>query len=645
VAQLSPYPFGALVTRMFREYETRQRIFDLPAASFVLGDRAHDYTVGFHGRVAATPFGPAAGPHSQLAQNIVLSWLAGGRIIELKTVQANDRITIARPCIDARTVAFNVEWSQELTLEQSVEEYVKASMLIQMLAASGQLAMEPGFDRFVFDISIGYDLAGITSDRVLAFMRTMRHATAMIDRLRGEVPVEWRHLADLPLDSCIADSVTLSTFHGCPASEIERILEFLLRDLAVSAIVKLNPTLLGYEQTDRLLHDVLGYSDIRLSRDGFDADLTWDRMCGLVDRVARVADKAGRAFGVKLTNTLIVENDGDFLPASEPKKYLSGAPLHVIAMHLVRRFRREFGSRLPVSFSGGIDRVNFPDAVALGLTPITVCTDFLRPGGYARGRGYFHELAMRMDAVGARTIGEFISRAYGHESPVGDDVVVANTDVYVDGLAAQGRYTREGNSRPPRKIGHDLDLLDCLTCDKCVPVCPNDANFTFAVPPGEVRRETVWRERAKWRSRLDGVLMVTRPHQIGNFADLCNECGNCDVFCPEDGGPQHVKPRFFGSADAWRAAAPLDGFFLGASPVGHVMMGRIAGVEYAATFHDESVCYVGRTFAIEFDEDDPASTVRGEAKGKVDLTAFHLMNALRKAVLAVPGSNYVNCLP
>ena len=75
------------------------------------------------------------------------------------------------------------------------------------------------------------------------------------------------------------------------------------------------------------------------------------------------------------------------------------------------------------------------------------------------------------------------------------------------------------------------------------------------------------------------------------------------------------------------------------------MMGRIAGVEYATTFHDGCVCYVGRNFAIEFTEEDPVSTVRGDAKGRVDLTAFHLMNALRKAVLAVPGGNFVNCLP
>jgi putative selenate reductase len=245
---------------------------------------------------------------------------------------------------------------------------------------------------------------------------------------------------------------------------------------------------------------------------------------------------------VKLTNTLVVENEGDFLPSTEPAKYMSGAPLHVVAMHVLQRFRHEFGTEVPVSFSGGIDRINFPDAVALGLVPVTVCTDLLKPGGYARGQGYFRALARRMDAVGARTIAEFQPND-----------ILKQTGAYVAGLAGQARYRRDYNDRPPRKVHSDLQLLDCLSCDKCIPACPNDANFTFVLADREA------------------------PHQIGNFADLCNDCGNCDVFCPEDGGPHRVKPRFFASGD--------------------VLLDRL--------------------------DDD-------------------LMNEIRAAVLATPGTNYVN---
>ena len=39
------------------------------------------------GKSIKNPVGPAAGPNTQLAQNIVASYVAGARCIELKTVQ------------------------------------------------------------------------------------------------------------------------------------------------------------------------------------------------------------------------------------------------------------------------------------------------------------------------------------------------------------------------------------------------------------------------------------------------------------------------------------------------------------------------------------------------------------------------------
>jgi putative selenate reductase len=29
------------------------------------------------------------------------------------------------------------------------------------------------------------------------------------------------------------------------------------------------------------------------------------------------------------------------------------------------------------------------------------------------------------------------------------------------------------------------------------------------------------------------------------LAELCNECGNCMVFCPENGDPAQVKPKLY----------------------------------------------------------------------------------------------------
>src|ERR1035438_8929922 len=124
MAELKPIPFARLVQRAFLEFEREGKIFDLPASNFFRGLPGLDLSVSVHGHRASTPLGPAAGPHGQLAQNIVLAWLGGSRIIELKTVQVLDELKIPRPCIDATNVGYNVEWSQELKLEQSLREYV-----------------------------------------------------------------------------------------------------------------------------------------------------------------------------------------------------------------------------------------------------------------------------------------------------------------------------------------------------------------------------------------------------------------------------------------------------------------------------------------------------------------------------------------
>jgi putative selenate reductase len=676
MAELAPYPFDRLVTRMFAELDQRRAIFDLPERKFMLGPANRDLSVRFHGKVASTPLGPAAGPQSQLAQNIVLSFLGGGRIFELKTVQIQDRLTIARPCIDMRTVGYNVEWSQELTLEQSLEEYVKAAMLIEMLVASGKLSIAPESARVIFDMSVGYDLAGIRSERVGAFMRGLMDAGAVVEKLRRQIPDAHADLRVLPFPTRLSSTLTLSTFHGCPPDEIERITSYLLEEVGLDCVVKLNPTLLGKEETRRVLNDVLGYAD-RVPDSAFEADARYEQAVQFVDRLDLRAKRLGRSLGIKLTNTLVVENPGDFLPKSEALRYLSGPPLHALAMDLVRRFRATFGDRIPISFSGGIDRTNFADAVSLGLVPVTVCSDLLRTNGYARMQTYFENLGRRMNEVGARAIGEWVLLGQGQAAHALDqlegqagarvaacrqalearaDLAAAagpelfarwlgaakllNTERYVEGLLADPRYARAANTKSPPKRGTHLVLFDCLTCDKCIPVCPNDANFTYVLPRIEipiVKLRSLGRDG--WAHEVAGLLRFEKKHQLANFADFCNDCGNCDVFCPEDGGPYLAKPRFFGSREHWAAAKKLDGFFVDRR--GEAIDGRFGGKEYHLRTDGACVVFHGEGFDLSFSESDPESTVSGTAEAEVDLTYFHILNWLRKAV-AGDAVNYVN---
>ena len=128
---MRPIPFGELLTRIMGEFRNHDSIFSIDKAQFYKDDRKK--TVNVFSQSCTTPMGPAAGPHTQLSQNIVASYLVGARFIELKTVQIMDHLEIAKPCIDARDEGYNVEWSTEYTLEKAYDEYLKAWIVLHMI--------------------------------------------------------------------------------------------------------------------------------------------------------------------------------------------------------------------------------------------------------------------------------------------------------------------------------------------------------------------------------------------------------------------------------------------------------------------------------------------------------------------------------
>ncbi len=187
-------------------------------------------------------------------------------------------------------------------------------------------------------------------------------------------------------------------------------------------------------------------------------------------------------------------------------------------------------------------------------------------------------------------------------------------------------------------------LFDCLTCDKCIPICPNDANFSFVIPIGTVLIGKLVPGEAGWTVDVIGALsFFTRARQIGTFADVCNECGHCDVLCPEDGGPYLVKPLFFGSLEAWKAAPHRDGFALEQGPDGITVHGRFGGrtVNHAARRRRGSI--QRRTASTSRSEPkDVAATVKGTADGPVDLTWLHIMDQIATAGHRATGSQLMS---
>ncbi|HXD41869.1 MAG TPA: hypothetical protein VN649_14985, partial [Ramlibacter sp.] len=377
--------------------------------------------------------------------------------------------------------------------------------------------------------------------------------------------------------------------------------------------------------------------------------------------------------------TLLVENHRAVFPASESQMYMSGVPLHVLAMVLVGRFRAEFGDRFPVSFSAGIDEGNFADAVAIGLKPVTVCSDLLKAGGYGRAFRYLAALEARMNKAGAHSIDEFIIAAHGHgraalnalgltreraalcrsalegqqdlAAAAGADFpawvsacLLLNTQTYVDRLLEDPRYRSAQQAPAPRKSGSPLALFDCtIACNKCLPVCPNDANFAYVIPPGSYPVERLVPTPAGWRSEAAGTLVFERHRQLGNFADACNECGNCDVFCPQDGGPYLAKSRFFGSAATWKETPDRDGFAFTLDGDTLTMLGRFNGEEVLLERSPgRKLRYAGRDFDIRLDLDDPAGSVEGRAKGPVDLRWLRTMDLIRCAVAGPQANNFIS---
>jgi len=619
---------------MQNELRATGSIFDLPIRKWHIPDGTLDLSAFHFSRRAGTPVGPAAGPHTQLAQNIVLAWLAGSRIIELKTVQINDSLDIPRPCIHVPNIGYNVEWSQELRVADSLAEYAKAAYLIEILKGTrgfGVFPSDAGFET-VFDISVGYDLEGIRSGKVVGFIRSLQHSVGLFEELRGQLTGDLRGFGDIELPSGISDCVTLSTFHGCPADQIESIARFLLKDLGLHLILKLNPTLLGFEEVRHLLHDRLGYTHLELRPEAFDLDLQYDDGLEILRRLRGMAEGLGSMVGAKFTNTLVVKNDPAIFPThADPYMYVSGPPLHVISMTLMQRFREELGFEFPVSFSAGIDAKNFPAAVACGMVPVTTCTDLLRQGGFGRLPGYLRALGREMERFGVRAREAYVLAAGGNGGKAveealasfeggaeawqrhgdrlgsmagdkpdslpaalrtlasaaaidGDALVLAATRVagrlngrdIVPALADERRYHAAQNAKPPRRIESVLGLYDCINCDLCVPACPNGAIFIYDTMPVTATTEQLspGPDGDLVRAEGEGFALGT-DHQLGVFEGACNECSNCEVYCPEEGAPFRVKERVFSARERFEASG-ADGFFRD----GDLLLARLGGREH-----------------------------------------------------------------
>ncbi len=463
-----PVSITHLFRQLKREWETRRTMLGLPETVFFRPSAADGFRSRRYGRLLETPLGVAAGPHTQMTQNLVAAWLCGARYLELKTVQTLDTIEVTKPCIDAEDEGYNCEWSQELTLPQSEEEYCKGWVLIHALkrflgheGADGELGC-------LFNISVGYNMEGILKPNVQHFLDAMTQPNPRVRELCAELAplLPGVELGDVP--DVITDHITISTMHGCPPDEIESIAAYFIAERRLHTAVKCNPTLLGPVALRTILNDVLGF-EVEVPDEAFAHDLKWEDAIGLLARLREHAASAGVAFGVKLTNTLESCNLRHVLPAKEAMHYMSGRALHPVSLELAHRLSEQFGGALDISFCAGVDADNVADVLACGLTPVTVCTDLLKPGGYARLAQYLENVSAAFAARG------FALPETGRvEGPGGDRAALFGE---LQALAARTirDEARRKAARPWESIKgkRALGPFDCVKAP-CVESCPTN---------------------------------------------------------------------------------------------------------------------------------------------------------------------------
>ena len=464
----SPIPITTLYKLIDSEYSTRNEIFGIPEKLFFNPENHKGISMEIFGQSLNTPLGVAAGPHTQMAQNIISAWLCGASYIELKTVQTLDELEISKPCIDMQDEGYNCEWSQELLIRESFEEYLKAWILIHLL--QHKLGLDKLKRRgFVFNMSVGYNFEGIQNENVQWFLKNMLDSGVAKHAMLLELLPLYPELANIEIPDCISNNITLSTMHGCPPDEIEKIGHYLLKEKKLHTLVKLNPTLLGKDELRDLLNNKLNFKN-NIPDIAFEHDLKYADALGIIKRLQETANAEGLFFGVKLTNTLESTNHKNVLPANEQMMYMSGRALHPISVNVVRKLQNEFNGKLNVSFSAGADCFNINDLIESGLKPVTVCSDILKPGGYGRLAQYIDSLSDKKSAVNLTPLAKL--NAYADE-------VVLNED-----------YQRDPFVSRSIKTNRSLGYFDCVHAP-CVDECPTNQDipeYLFHASQGDFQK-------------------------------------------------------------------------------------------------------------------------------------------------------------
>ena len=495
---MRPMSIGHLMHWIMSEYEQKKSIFGIEK----IVKHENGQALPIYEEKIESPFGPAAGPNSQLAQNIVAAYVAGSRFFELKTVQVMDGADLAacisRPCIIAGDECYNCEWSTELYVPQAFAEYVKAWVACKLIAKEYNLG-DP--DAFVFNMSVGYDLEGIKSPKVDKYINDMIEAK---DTEVFKECINWalEHVNEFKnvdeeyirnISSNVSNSITESTLHGCPPAEIERIATYLITEKHLNTFIKCNPTLLGYEYARKRL-DGLGFDYIAFDDHHFVEDLQWADAVPMLHRLYDLCQEKGLEFGVKITNTFPVDVTRNELPSNE--MYMAGRALFPLSIHVARLLTDEFQGKLRISYSGGATIENIKELFDAGIWPITMATNILKPGGYQR----MSQIADKLMECGSERF---------------SGVNVAALAAIDDGVEAKAMYRKPVKPLPERHVDKKLPLFDCFNapCRNGCPIEQDIPAYLQAMVDGDAKKAL---EIILERNPLPFITGTICPHHCGD---------------------------------------------------------------------------------------------------------------------------------
>ncbi|MGE0076581.1 MAG: putative selenate reductase subunit YgfK [Bacteroidales bacterium] len=455
-------PVEQLLQMILSEFQNNHSIFGINSDLFFNPNTNKALSTEIFGQKIDTPLGVAAGPHTQLAQNIIVSWLMGCRYIELKTIQTLDELEISKPCIDMQDEGYNCEWSQELKIQQSFNEYLNAWVIIHIL--NHELGYI-GTPKTIFNMSVGYNLEGIKQPNVQWFFNKMASCkNELVEKIELLRPI-YPDIDKINIPYQLSNNITLSTMHGCPANEIEDIAKYLLSEKKLHTFVKLNPTLLGPQELRRILNTNLKFKT-NVPDIAFEHDLKYPDAVKIINSLQQTADSLGLTFGLKLTNTLESVNIKNTFKSDVDMMYMSGRALHPISINVARKLQNEFKGKLLLSFSAGINAFNVSDSLKCGFKTVTVSSDLLKPGGYTRINQYVQSIMGDIERNSCASMAELVGKEPAHQF----------LQRYADDVLSNKLYTRDHLREPSIKTKRSLDYFDCISAP-CRDTCATNQDI------------------------------------------------------------------------------------------------------------------------------------------------------------------------